>query len=621
MMKQKTLLSVLFIFTFFIQSNAQDEKLIKKGEEFLNKGNYVSAKSTFEEALTIKKDNPHTHLQLAYCYIGLSKSSKALEYANNAVKLSPKPTNEMYLTLARTLHFDHQFDKAIEYYKKSDAAGTNKKATSKLIKECEFGKQYKGNPVDVKITNAGPIVNTEHNEFMPYITANLSKLFFTSRRPGSTGGKKAEDGMLFEDIYMCNSKGGAWDTPQNVSSLNTEGHDACAGISEDGQTMFVYKGTNGGDLYISELKGKNWTKPEPLSINTIGFESTASISPDGRTLYFIYAANTFANRDIYTCSRTYGGNWSKPRKIVELSTEYDEDSPFIHPDGKTLYFSSRGHSSMGGYDIFKSTKNAAGGWSTPVNLGFPINTAGDDIYFVLGADGKVGYYSSDKEGGLGKQDIYSIRMPINIAEPELELLTGTVKDQTGKAMEAEITVTDNVSKEIVSKVKSNSEDGKYLVALPCGKNYGIAIEKKGSLFHSENVNLPCTQGYKEIKKEIKLVDAKPGSKVVLKNIFFDTGKSEIRSESATELDRLVKLLNENSTLKIEISGHTDNVGDPKINQALSETRAKNVSNYLISKGIIKTRLTAIGYGSSQPIDSNDTEIGRQNNRRTEFKIL
>lgn len=608
------LITPLFLF-------AQDEKEIKKGDNYFNSGNLYAAKDAYENAYEKKKDNSYSNLQLAKCYIQISRPSKALEHANNAVKLSSKPTNEMLLVLGRALQLDLQFEKAIEYYKKSDVLGANRKMTSKLIKECEFGIKYKVSPVEAKITNAGPLVNSEHNDYLPYITADRSKLFFTSRRPGSTGGKKADDGLLYEDIYMCYNKGGAWDAAQPISSLNTDTHDACVGISEDGQTMFVYKGTNGGDLYMSELKGKNWAKPEPLPFNTIGFESTASLSPDGHTLYFVYAPTAIGNRDIYVCGKTAGKAWSKPRRL-EINTEYDEDSPYIHPDGKTLYFSSKGHSSMGGYDIFKCTKTAAGGWSTPENLGYPINTAGDEIYFVLSADGKVGFYSSDKEGGLGKQDIYSIRMPIPAKEPELELLTGTVKDaSSGNPIEAEITITDNATKEIVSKVRSNADDGKYLVAIPCGKNYGIAIEKKGHLFHSENVNIPCTQGFKEIKKEIKLSDAKQGTKVVLKNIFFDLGKSDLRPESTSELLILVKLLNENPILKVEISGHTDNIGDPKINQALSEARALSVLNFIASNGINKFRLVSKGYGSTQPIDNNETEANRQNNRRTEFKIL
>lgn len=616
---RKALAFILLLLTFL--SFAQDEKAIKKGDAAMEAGNFYAAIDAYQDAIKAKADNPVSHYKIALCYMEISRPSKALEHANNAVKMSAKPTSQMYFALGASLHLDHQFDKAIEYYKKSDAANTNKKAISKLILECTFGKKYITNEVDAKITNAGPLVNTEQHEYLPYITADRSRLFFTSRRAGSTGGKKAEDGLPFEDIYMCYNKGGAWDAPQNVNTLNTEGHDACVGISEDGQVMFVYKGTNGGDLYMSELKGKNWSKPEALPFNTPGFESTATLSPDGRTLYFVYAGTSAGNRDIYVCSRTTGGAWSKPRKLEGVNTEYDEDSPFIHPDGKTLYFSSKGHSSMGGYDIFKCTRNGST-WSTPQNLGYPINTSGDELYFVLAADGKVGFYSSDKEGGLGKQDIYSIRMPVPEKEPELELLSGVVKDAvTSKPIEATITVTDNVTQEVISKVTSNSSDGKYLVSLPCGKNYGISIEKEGHLFHSEHVEMDCSKGYKEVKKEITLVEAKAGAKVVLRNIFFDTGKSDLRNESTSELQKLVKLLKQNPALKIEIGGHTDNVGDSKANQVLSETRAKSVMSFLITNGIGKERLVAKGYGSSQPIAGNETEDGRQQNRRTEFRIL
>ncbi|MCU0431475.1 MAG: OmpA family protein [Cytophagaceae bacterium] len=600
---------------------AQDDKWLKKGDEYLEQGNVNAAMDAYQKVLDANASHAQAHYKISLCYIEASRPSKALEHANKAVQLSAKPSGQMYFALASALHLDHQFDKAVEYYKKSDPGNTNKKAISKLMNECAFGKKYISNPEDAKITNAGNLVNSDQHEYLPYMTADRSKLFFTSRRSGSTGAKKAPDGMLFEDIYMCLNKGGAWDAPQNVKDLNTEGHDACVGISEDGQLMFVYKGSNGGDLYMSELKGKQWSKPEPLPFNSPGFESTATLSPDGRTIYFVYAATATGNRDIYMCSRTVGGTWSRPVKVPGINTEYDEDSPFIHPDGKTLYFSSKGHSSMGGYDIFSSERNG-GVWSTPRNLGYPINTAGDELYFVLSADAKLGFYSSDKEGGFGKQDLYSIRMPVPDKSPELELLTGVVKDaSTQKAMEATITVTDNETNEIVSKVRSNGSDGKYLVALPCGKNYGIAVEQEGHLFHSEHVELDCGKGYKEVKKEITLVQAKPGAKVVLRNIFFDTGKSEIRKESGGELQKLVKLMKQNPGLRIEISGHTDDIGDAKANVVLSEERAQRVLAYLQANGIARDRLVAKGYGSAQPIASNQTEEGRQQNRRTEFKIL
>jgi outer membrane protein OmpA-like peptidoglycan-associated protein/Tol biopolymer transport system component len=612
---------ICFLLLINMQGFSQDDRLVKKADKFYDERNFFAALKAYEQALDQDKKSGYINYMVAKCYLETSPRTKALQFAYTAVKNTAKPSADMYLTLGEAYHINHLFDSAIYFYQKSDPGNSNKKVVSKLVRECNFGKQYIAAPVNVKITNAGPLVNTAFHEYLPYITADMSKLYFTSRRPGSTGGKKDAEGTAYEDIYISVNKGGAWDTPSNPGSpLNADGHDACVGLSEDGQVMFVYKGSNGGDIYTSELKGSKWTVPSPMPLNTEFFESTAGLSPDGRTLYFVRRIGE-GNRDIYECSRTVGGAWSKPRKLIGISTEFDDDAPFIHPDGKTLYFSSKGHSSMGGYDIFKSVKTT-NGWSTPENLGYPINTAGDDIYFVLTADGKIGFYASEKEEGFGKQDIYSIRMPVTEKQPELALLKGTVKDATtGKAVDAEITVVDNETKETIGKFNSNASTGEYLISLPSGKNYGVTIEKDEHLFYSENVYLSSKEGYKEIRKEIRLTSAKSGSKVVLKNIFFESGKSELRPQSTTELQRLVKVLKDNPAIKIEISGHTDNVGDPKANQALSEMRAQEVMNYLVLNGIDKSRITAKGYGSSMPLESNDTEEGRMQNRRTEFKIL
>jgi outer membrane protein OmpA-like peptidoglycan-associated protein len=613
-------LTLLFLLNTLL-SYSQEDKALKKADKLFDDKNYYQALKFYDEALTLNKANPYTNFRVARCYIETYQKGKALQYAFDAVKLSEKPSSEMYFTLGQAYHINHQFDKAIESYQKSDPGRTNQKALSKLIQECNLGKKYISNPSDVKITNAGPLINTEYHEYLPYITADRSKLFFTSRRPGSTGGKQETDGQVFEDIYVADNKGGAWDKPINIGApLNTDIHDACVGISEDGQTLFIYRGSNGGDIYSSELKGSRWSKPESLPVNTEFFETTACLSPDERTIFFVRKVMN-GSRDIYICNRTLGGTWSKPKKMEAINTEFDEDAPFMHADGKTLYFSSKGHTSMGGYDVFKTVKNANGSWSVPVNLGSPINSAGNDVYFVLAADGKVGFYSSEKEGGFGKQDIYSIRMPAS-KDPALALIKGTVKDsKTGQPIEADITITDNESKETIAQYKSNSANGNYLISLPSGKNYGITIEKEGHLFHSENITLSDKDGFKEVTKEIKLADAKPGAKVVLNNIFFTSGKFDIRPESSLELQRLVKLMKTNPALRIEISGHTDNVGDAKANLALSEERAKSVMTFLITNGIEKSRLVAKGYGSSDPISSNDTLQGQQQNRRTEFKII
>lgn len=611
------LIALLFL---NLQAFGQADKLTKKGDAAFEQRSYFDALKLYEQALGENKQDAYLNWRVAQCYLITAPKTKALLYANEAVKNSANPTPEMYGTLAQALQLNHQFDKAIEYYKKSDPSNKNKKYVTKLIGECNNGKYYMSDPKDYKITNAGAQVNTEYPEYLPYITADRFKLFFTSRRPGSTGGKKEYDGLVFEDIYISNNKGGAWDAPYNPGApLNSEVHDACIGLADDGQMMFVYKSINGGDIYTSELKGTKWTKPEPMPINSEFFETCVTISSDERTLMFVRKVMD-GSRDIYTCNRTAGGTWAKPRKVENINTEYDEDAPFLHPDGKTLYFSSKGHSTMGGYDIYKSERTATG-WGAPKNMGYPLNTAADDVYFILSADGKVGFYSSEKEGGYGKTDIYSIRMPVDEKPPELSLLKGVIKDATGKPIEADITITDNVSKEIVAKLHSNEATGEYLLALPAGKNYGIAIEKQGHLFYSENVYELSSKGYKEIVKDIKLPTTSKGSKTALRNLFFDSGKAELKPESTTELDRLAKFLTDNPSVKIEIAGHTDNTGDPAANKALSEKRAQNVVGYLTTKGIAKARLLAAGYGSSQPVASNDIPDGRQQNRRTEIKVL
>jgi outer membrane protein OmpA-like peptidoglycan-associated protein len=618
--KSGFLFLLLFLCMAF-NSHAQ-EAYVKKGDALFSVGRIYEATAQYELAYENAKEDPELNYKLALCYLARSAKAKALEHANKAVNLSPSPTKEMYLALAKACHLNHKFDDAALNYAKADPAKTNFKQTSKWVKECEFGKAYVASPKDYKVTNAGALVNSAQPDYLPQITADLSRMYFTSRRVGSTGAKKATDELFFEDIYTALNRGGAWAAPENISTpINTADHDACVGLSEDGQTMFIYRGINGGDIYTSELKGNKWSAPVALPFNTTMLETSVSLSPDGRKLFFVRAATPQAQRDIYMASRTAGGAWSKPIKLAGINTEYDEESPFMHPDGKTLYFSSKGHSSMGGYDVFKSTLLSSGAWSAPENMGYPLNSADDDVFFVLAANGKVGYYSSDKEGGYGYQDIYSIRMPLSL-QPKLTLLKGTIKDQNnGLPTEATITVTDNGTGEVVSSTTSNSATGTYLLALPADKNYGITIEKEGHLFYSENIYLSSTEGYKEQNKNITLLPATTGTKVVLKNIFFDVNQSTLKSESTYELLKLVKLLNENTALKLEISGHTDNTGDEAANKILSEQRAKAVVQFLVSKGVGGHRLVAKGYGSAQPIADNATEVGRQQNRRTEFKIL
>ena len=490
--------------------------------------------------------------------------------------------------------------------------------------------------VKITITNLGKTINTPYPEYAPVISADGEMLVFTSRRPVTEKEiKKAK--MSMENVYTSNydAKKKKWTDAVRLSEpVNQEGrHNSAIALSNDGQQMLLYRDdeSGNGDIYESHLMGDSWTTPVKLDepVNSKNHESSASISPDGRTIYFVSnRKGGQGGRDIWMC--TFNNNkWDKVENLGNIvnSTE-DEEGVFIHPDGKTLYFSSKGHNSTGGYDIFKTVfENSK--WTEPKSMGSNINTIDDDLYFVLAANGQTGFYSSAKQGGLGDKDIYEIHFtPLKMKKekeaigPQLTLLKGIITDEDTKApLEADIEIVDNVKNQTITIIKSNSSSGKYLISLPSGKNYGIIVKVKGYLFHSENVDIPYSAGYQEIVKDVQLKKLEVGKSIVLNNIFYDFDKATLRPESMSELDRLVQLLNENPTLTIELSSHTDNKGTDEYNQKLSQLRAQSVVDFLIGKSINKIRLVAKGYGEMVPVATNDTEEGRQQNRRTEFKIL
>lgn len=683
---RSVLFSIVFIFfvSFALQGFSQDNvefskknfpgkkkelkvalKELSAGDALydLGGGNFTLAIDHYIIAQNFNPNNAMLNYKLGNCYLNSADKKKSIAYFESAVKLNSKVAADLHYLLGQAYHFNYEFDKAItEYttYKESlsptELAKLSKEVTKK-ISEATYGKDLIKNPVRVFIDNLGTAINTIYPEYSPIITADESELFFTSRRETTTGGERAPDDFKFyEDIYISYNIGGTWNPATNPGKpLNTETHDATVGLSADGQTLLIYKGENGGDIYECELKGNEWSKPDklPKNINTSYHESGASFGPDGRTLYFVSdKPGGFGGNDIYMTKKNEKDKWTEPVNLGStINTEYDEEGVFMHPDGKTLYFSSKGHKTMGGYDIFKS-EYKDGKWSEPENIGYPINTTGDDVFFTISASGLHGYYSSAMPGGYGDQDIYmvtilgaakpaidntednllaSLTSPVSetVIEPTVEiksnqltLLKGTiVDDKTSDPLAATIELTDNTKNEVIASFESNSSTGKYLVSLPSGVNYGIAVKADGYLFHSENFDIPASTGYREETKDIRMKKIEVGNKIVLNNIFFDFDKSTLRPESKAELDRLTTMLNDMPSLKIEISGHTDNIGSAAYNKTLSENRAKSVVDYLIKAGISADRLTYKGYGFDQPIASNDTEEGRQQNRRTEFKVV
>lgn len=483
---------------------------------------------------------------------------------------------------------------------------------------------------DVVIENIGEEINSTSAEYAPVISADGSLLIFTTKRPTY---KKQKEKELLEQIWMSekDEKSGKWTKASPLAEVinHPKKNISNIAISNDGQRMLVYvdelDGT--GNVYESTLSGINWSKPEklPVPISSPDHESSATYSPDGNTIYFVSdRQGGIGGLDIWFAKKDKKGSWPKVATNLGpiVNSVEDEESIFIHPDGKTLYFSSKREGGLGGYDIYK-TELVKKKWTVPVNIGEPVNTSGDDLFFVMEASGQVAYYASNQKGTLGDKDIFRISIQNkNVEEgPKLALLKGTITDEkTAAPLEADIELIDNEKGEVIGKFKSNNISGKYLISLPSGKNYGINIVAPGYLFQSVNVNFPDTSSYIEIIKDIQLKKIELGTRIVLNNIFFDYAKSTIRPESHSELEKLAKILKENPTLKVEISGHTDNKGNAAYNQQLSQDRAKAVVDYLVTQAIPMDRLTFKGYGLEQPIATNDTEAGRQLNRRTEFKI-
>lgn len=612
---------------------------------------YGQALEFYLKANNFNANNAELNYKIGKCYLYSLQKKNAISYFVKAIKLNEKVANDIHFLLGRAYHYNYEFDKAIAEFQAFQKSVSPRDyvdyelLVKKQIDECNVGKQLLKDTANVKMENLGDAINTVNHEYSPIINADETMLIFTSRRTNTTGGEKdLKDNLWYEDIYISYKKDGKWGIAQNPGKpLNTELHDASIGLSPDGQKLFIYRGENAGDIFESELDGSEWGKPDALSnnINTDGQESSASFSFDGRTIFFTSNRDGgYGGRDIYMSKKGRRDRWDDAENLgAAINTPYDEDGVFMHPDGKTIYFSSKGHKSMGGYDIFKSVLTD-GKWSEPENLGYPINTPDDEVLFTMSASGKHGYFSSFRPEGFGGKDIYMITFLekkllknidttlaiIDTIKPkeissQLTVLKGEILDEKGMPIKATISITDNKTGEVIANFESNAKTGKYLISLPSGKNYGITVNAENFLFHSENFDIDESSLYKEITLNIPMKKAEVGSKIVLNNIFFEFGKSTLTVYSQGELKRLITMMSDIPSLKIEISGHTDNIGSAPYNIALSESRAKSVADHLANNGVDKSRITYKGYGFAQPIAPNDNEYNRRKNRRTEFKVV
>jgi outer membrane protein OmpA-like peptidoglycan-associated protein/tetratricopeptide (TPR) repeat protein len=623
---------------------------------------FVKALALYEKAYAFNPNSAELNFKMGVCHIHSTSKVKSIPYFKKAYELNPTVDPFMNYYMGLINQFERNFKEAITFYDKFEEEYRKADDFSKFVEqrkiECKSAIALMDQPIRAWIDHV-PSLSSEFDDFAPSISMDGAEIIFTSNKPNSH--QPNEVGIYDNDIYSATYENGKWSKPQALKGgINTAGDDISNNLFFDGTKMLMSKNNAEGnsDIYESFLRGDTWSDPVSFSrdVNLRSNERYAAYDFNDRAIYFakdkeggkngydIMMSGVKVKRD-----RSYG----LPRQEQGVSSQFNDGPVYMHPDGKTMYFASEGFNSMGGYDIFYSKKEQGGGWGKPVNMGYPINTPYDDLFFAATVNGKFAFITSNREGGKGGYDIYkvtfwgdektpalttedfllaSVAQPIQAPElvgevkvtsmAELTVFKGkTIDALTKKAVEAVIEITDNGSGKVIESFTSNSATGKFLLSLNTGANYGITVKSDGYLFHSENFDIPDGSAYNLINKTIELKNIKVGSKIALRNVFFDTGKSAIRAESNTELDRLAQLLKDVPSLKIELSGHTDNTGSPQNNLKLSQARAEAVVAYLKGKGIAENRLKAVGYGSERPVATNDTPNGRQENRRTEFEII
>ena len=498
-----------------------DKRRYQLAERFLENGNYSKAAGIYRELLEQSSRNADLNFKLGVCYLNIvSEKGKAVAYLEKSIQYTNSKNNvsmDVYYNLAKAYHTNYQFREALRVYKDllqiiSPQNTSFRNEIQREIKMCKNGLELVKNPINISIVNLGNKINTEFAEHSPGVTADESTMVFTSRRNG-TGSKIDIDGQYFEDIYISHLVNGSWSMPTGIANLNTIDHDASISISADGQELYIYKAgylnrkeSEGGDIYVSKLNGSTWSDPKKLgpNINSKSKESHISVSADSRTIYFSSdRPGGYGGMDVYTVTKLPNGKWGKAKNLgPAINTEYNDDAPFIHPDGKTLYFSSAGHKTMGGLDIFKSVK-IKGRWTTPINIGYPINSTDDDIYYTPTPDGKRAYFASYRKGSLGRTDIFLIKTP-DADKVGLFVLKGKIVTSNGTPVgNSKITVSQN--NQTIGIYTPNSATGKFLFIIDAGKKYDIEIVAEGYRTLRTVLNIPPEFANKENHSVITLL--------------------------------------------------------------------------------------------------------------------
>lgn len=609
-------------------------ELYTEADNYRVRGQHQQAISLLNMAIEKDKNFAEAYYRLGLVYFSMKQFPNAIQNFEKGLSLTTDPRKQKvyWFDLGESYLSTGDYEKAsmhLENFLKAEPQGTQKFQRAKtMLESARFAIENKEAASEFDQHPLSDTVNCFAMQYFPVLTADQQELIFTRRT--------SDDDSADEDLVVSrkNSRG-RWSAPVSISpNINSQWNEGTCTISADGRKLIFTscigrRGYGSCDLFQSIKVGDTWSEPENLgpNVNTGDWESQPSLSADGRVLYFVSdRRGGYGRRDIWVSRLTVDGKWTKAENAGRsVNTQYDEISPFIHVNGRTLYLASNGLPGFGGYDIYFLEKDPVGQWSKPVNVGAPINNHHDQFSLFITANGEKGYYVHEERTSEGHDvsKIYEAEIPQRYQiKFRSNYVKGIVRDkQTDGKLGAEIELININSNEVVSFVRSDSVSGEYLMVLTQGDEYALYVNKRGYLFQSLNFNYSEVEDFEPIIMDIALEKIKEGSVAVLKNIFFDTDKYDLKDKSKTELEKIIGFLNNNPRVRIEISGHTDNVGTLAYNRQLSDKRAQSVYNYLIDNGVDPKRMVPKGYGPDKPMASNETEDGRQLNRRIEFKVI
>ncbi len=596
---------------------------------------YQNSVKELTEALEAEPEFIEAWLLLGQVQTDAGNLEESIEAYNRAVEIDPLFfPNVLYFLAENEMAVGKYYDARVHYewfLALGNISPEMRKAALKSHQSCSLAIHSWEHPVPFEPVNLGPNINTQYDEYWPSLSADESMLVYTMLLPIDAK-NPAFHGNRQEDLYYSRFGNGQWQPAKNVGTPpNTADNEGAQSISGNGLFM-VFTGCMRDDgyglcdLYYSENKNGTWTLPKNIGppVSTKYSEKQPALSSDGRVLYF--SSNRpggYGQYDLWVSVRRDDGSWSQPANMGKnINTEGFDQSPFMHPDNKTLYFSSTGWPGMGGYDIFRSRKTSDTSWSEPMNLGYPINTFHDEQGLIVNSRADMAYFASNRLSGKGL-DIFSFELYHDARPNRVSYMKGKVYDsETLLPLRAKFELIDLASSKTVIRSSSDPGSGEFLVVIPVDADYALNVSRPSYLFHSENFSFDKVyESAEPFLMDIALKPIMVGERITLRNVFYKTDSFALDSRSRVELDKVVGLLEANSTLTIEIGGHTDNVGTAAYNVSLSGRRAEEVVKYLVSKGIAKNRIRFRGYGMDMPVAANDTEEGRAQNRRTELKIL